>query len=85
MQMWVHRLDLQIAIDPQTEHVNCVNGEQTKESVMQEQEAISQSQPAKQPVPAAAARAKSTLGSTLITLSIVASVFALLMVPLFSN
>ena len=56
-----------------------------KHNVMQEQEAIRQAQPAKQPVPVAAARPKSTLGSTLITLGIVASVFALLMVPLFST
>jgi hypothetical protein len=85
MQMWIHRLDMQIAMDPCTEHVKYVNCVWMTHDVMQEQEAIRQAQPAKQPVPVAAAKAKSTLGSTLITLSIVASVFALLMVPLFSK
>ncbi|DBA78971.1 hypothetical protein WJX77_002306 [Trebouxia sp. C0004] len=56
-----------------------------RQKINEEQEAIRQAQPAKQPVPVAAAKVKSTLGSTLITLSIVASVFALLMVPLFSK
>lgn len=56
-----------------------------RQKAKQEQEAIRQAQPVKQAATLPIAKAKHTLGSTLITIGIVAGVFGLLMVPLLSK
>lgn len=52
---------------------------------LQEQEALRQSQPPQSQVPVEPVKTKHTLGSTLLTLGIVAGVIGLLLVPLLSN
>lgn len=63
----------------------CMNLSAATVCCVQEQEAIRQAQPAKQAPVVPTAKAKRTLGSTLITLGIIAGVFGLLMVPLYSK
>lgn len=62
-----------------------VTEHQKRQRAKEEQEALRQAQPVKQPAPVPSAKPKHTLGSVLITLSIVIGVFGLLMVPLFSK